>query len=730
MKRPITSLVLVATALVAAPLTLAEEEIINMTSMVGGPQQVSPGRSPHHMNSTQVYFAKRIAYHTADDPVILNIYDRGGDAYPPGNPGKWIDWTKTGQHNVQATSLPSFFFSDVPELMFQSIPYLFSGMEHVRRYPASGVAVQIDSLIEERYGVKLLANFMMATDMSINSRDRFYTMLEDFKGSRINDFLSYWKDMWVNYMPAEFIDCGNSCARRGGLLGDAWKERGDSGPADVNMGLLQNNYSQELFLEYKYNNYAPYMYAIFYTFVMSQDVWDELSAYQQAGITKAAKEAEFAAFTFAANGLREHYRMQQERGVNMRIQTHAEREVWKEEFRPKVEAIYRDDVGPAADQILADIAALDDQPDQHIRPDDATEESRDVENVVLNMASLIEDLGELDEFSHHMSYTHSRLQVLISEYTNNEVVLKNMPEKDIEDVGLFAPFLYVNGASKGAVDVVDVPSFFYRPAPFPPFNIENGSYLVDVQSQPFVFENVEHFRRFLGSEAEATITADIESEFPGVKVLGYFTIGSDVSINSNVGSARLPTDLCGRRVTPGMNRGALYVDACEAAGLEPITDLSGKYGTDDAFAGAHHEFRNEVNVGMFQNGYGQSLYKWGDLTYIPNYYSIFYTLAINEDRWDSLTLSQQQGIQKAVDEAEMSAFAYQIHGLLQNQGHMQAKGVKVRYQTKAERAVWKEFLAPALEAWMADAPDPAKAKLLIDAIAALAEETDQNPALP
>jgi TRAP-type C4-dicarboxylate transport system substrate-binding protein len=721
----VTFLALAVIVLGTSLSSFSEEVTVNMASMVGGPQQVSPGRPPHHMNSTQVYFAKRIAFHTADDPVILNIYDRGGNAYPPGNPGNWIDWAKTGQYNVQATSLPSFFFREVPELMFQSIPYLFSGMEHVRRYPGSDVAAQINSLIEQRYDVKLLGNFMMATDMSINSRDRFYTRLEDFRGSRINDFLSYWKDMWVNYMPAEFVDCGNSCARRGGLLGDAWKERGEEGPADVNMGLLQNNYSQELFLEYKYNNYAPYMYAIFYTFVMSEDVWNDLTAYQQKGITKAAKEAEFAAFTFAASGLREHYLLQQERGVNMRIQTHAERQAWKAELRPKVEAIYKGHVGPAADQILADIGALDDRPDQHMQSGDLAEDA-----VVMNLASLIEELGELDEFSHHMSYTHSRLQTLISKYANGEVTLLNMPEEEIEAAGLFAPFLYVSGASKGKVDAVDVPSFFYRAAPFPPFNISNGSYLVDVQSQPFVFENVEHFRRFLNSEAEAIITADIEVEFPGVKVLGYFTIGSDVAINSNVGPVRLPTDLCGHRVTPGMNRGALYMAACKAAGLEPITDLSGEFGTDEAFAGAHHEYKNEINVGMFQNGYGQALHRWPDETYISNYYSIFYTFAVNRDRWNNLTPSQQASFQRAVDETEMSAFAYQIHGLLQNQGHMQAKGVKVHYQTKAERAAWKEFLAPVLESWVANAPDPAKARTLLESIAALAHETDENPALP
>ena len=66
----------------------------------------------------------------------------------------------------------------------------------------------------------------------------------------------------------------------------------------------------------------------------------------------------------------------------MRIQTLTEREVWKAELRPKVEAIYRGHVGAGADAILADIAALD---DQFGPPDTAP--------VVLNMASLINQPG-------------------------------------------------------------------------------------------------------------------------------------------------------------------------------------------------------------------------------------------------------------------------------------------------------------------------------------------------
>ena len=84
----------------------------------------------------------------------------------------------------------------------------------------------------------------------------------------------------------------------------------------------------------------------------------------------------------------------------------------------------------------------------------------------------------------------------------------------------------------------------------------------------------------------------------------------------------------------------------------------------------------------------------------------------------------------AEPEVEKSAFAYQIDGLLVKQGLMQEQGVNVHFQTKTEKATWKAFLAPSVEAWVNDAPDSGQAKALLAAIARLRQETDQNPALP
>lgn len=738
-------------AVAAASSAFSQEVSIKMTTLLSAPK---PGHSPHHMISIQDYLAKRIHFHTNGE-VALSVLEGERARIPVRGTSQgdfnfipaWLGGELAASNNVvNAASLPPFLY-ETPELMVTAIPYLFSGMEHTRRYPGSKAAERVAEAFARDYpGARLVGNFLIAIDMSVNTRGKFFTELDDFEGVIIQDFDPYWKDMWVNHMPAEFADCGFSCASEGNLLGDGWRTKTNegrvgnrlppgiprlhtnvehdriTGPVDVNMGLFPNNFVQRLYSEYDHNNYVPYMFAIFYNFVVNADVLDSMTPFQREGFETAIRETEFASMTFTAAALREHYALQQERGVNLRIQTPSERETWKAELRPKVEAIYRGHVGEGAEAILADIAGLDDVFDGA---------AADGTPIVLNMASLINQTGPPSLESHHMSFTHARLKEQIYEYSGGEVALHEMTEGEQETLGWFAPFFIVDGVRKGDVEAANMPSFFFKPAPFPPFNIERGGYFIEVQSQAYVFDDIEHFRRFLDSEVEATITAEIEGAFPGVRVLGYFSIGSDVAINSNVGPIRRPTDVCGHRMTPGFDSWRRLFDAaCIEAGLSPVVDLSDAIDTDGAFQGAHLRENNEINIGMLQNGYGQSLGQWSDLTYIPNLYNIFYTFIINEEVWTGLTERQRRGIERAIEEAEKSALAYQIDGLLVKQGLMQEQGVQVHYQSREKRAEWKGFFAPSIEAWIDEAPSPGGARELLAAIARLAQETDQHPALP
>ena len=53
---------------------------------------------------------------------------------------------------IEATNVPGFFLTKVPELGVQTIPYLFEGLEHARRFPRSQAADYLAAKIENAYG--------------------------------------------------------------------------------------------------------------------------------------------------------------------------------------------------------------------------------------------------------------------------------------------------------------------------------------------------------------------------------------------------------------------------------------------------------------------------------------------------------------------------------------------------------------------------------------------------
>jgi len=88
---------------------------------------------------------------------------------------------------IQATSVPSLFMPKVPEMNIQSIPFLFSGDEHVRRFINSEADKWMAKKVEKAYGVKVLGSFHHSNAVSINGTTPIIDP-EDFAGKIHNDF--------------------------------------------------------------------------------------------------------------------------------------------------------------------------------------------------------------------------------------------------------------------------------------------------------------------------------------------------------------------------------------------------------------------------------------------------------------------------------------------------------------------------------------------------------------
>ena len=72
---------------------------------------------------------------------------------------------------------------------------------------------------------------------------------------------------------------------------------------------------------------------------MNKAVWNGLTGAQRAGIEAAMRDAENAAVAYQHDSMMWAYQLGQSRGVQMRMQTDAERQAWKAEFYPVIKEL-------------------------------------------------------------------------------------------------------------------------------------------------------------------------------------------------------------------------------------------------------------------------------------------------------------------------------------------------------------------------------------------------------
>jgi TRAP-type C4-dicarboxylate transport system substrate-binding protein len=229
---------------------------------------------------------------------------------------------------IQACAVPSFFLPMVPGYKIFEIPYLFRDKAHAARYPTSELAKILSAQIEDRYQVKVLGHFLVAYNVGITSTDKPIIDVMDFSGRYVNDGFESFEPMWVNIKPARRYDISFTEAVAGALH----KEEA----LDTSIGMLQNSYTQKQYTKFNNLTIAPSFYTFFYTFMINQDVWNELSESQQNGILRAADAMQVAAIDNESATAIYHAALNNALGVTVHHQSEEERQAWASEFSGKV----------------------------------------------------------------------------------------------------------------------------------------------------------------------------------------------------------------------------------------------------------------------------------------------------------------------------------------------------------------------------------------------------------
>jgi TRAP-type C4-dicarboxylate transport system substrate-binding protein len=293
----------------------ANPVVIRVGNILGTPE---PGEPGHHMAHTQRYFSD-LVHEKSDGEVEIRFLE--GKSLPTFQMPAMVQ-----KGDIEATNVPGFFFTRVPELGVQAIPYLFEGLEHARRFPRSKPAQTLAGKIERAYGVHVVSFMKIASTASVNSMEPFRTP-EDFKGKKVSNLWKLYRPMFEGYPPAHMREVGYSESVEGALV---------TGEFNVAMGQLQNTYFQKLYEYYPHQTAVPWFYNIYYTFIVNQKFWDSLTTKQQQAIDAAARETESAAITFAEDAAQRHFQLLEQAGMQMHRQTNAERDAWKTAFQQPV----------------------------------------------------------------------------------------------------------------------------------------------------------------------------------------------------------------------------------------------------------------------------------------------------------------------------------------------------------------------------------------------------------
>ena len=318
--RNFSAIILFCAAAIFGTPCIATPIIIKSGNVIETP---APGDMPHHILQTQHDFAKLVAIETNGE-IELRILEGKREDIPVFNmPGMASEGSK-----IQACAVPSFFLPKVSGPKIFEIPYLFRDKSHAEKYPSSELAAIFSAQIEEKYNVKVLAHFLVAYNVSITSTNKPILTPWDFAGRYVNDDFESFEPMWVNVKPAKRYSIGYTDAAAGALHAET--------QLDTAIGMLQNNYVQKQYTKFRYATIAPAFYTFFYSFIVNRDVWDGLTKTQQAGMLRAARSAQKLAFVNEEATAAHHIALNEALGVNVHIQTAAERDAWKREFSDKV----------------------------------------------------------------------------------------------------------------------------------------------------------------------------------------------------------------------------------------------------------------------------------------------------------------------------------------------------------------------------------------------------------
>jgi C4-dicarboxylate-binding protein DctP len=229
----------------------------------------------------------------------------------------------------------------IPEMTVTSIPYLFTDLERIKKFPSSPAAQLLDAKLLAK-GVKNIGWFYVTRQSIFTSGKKPLIALDDFKGLKIRGLNQVADAGLAAVGAAPTPISGNEVynALQSGLI--------DAGLTDVSAAVSRKFYEVQ-----KFGTVTPYFSVYFHLFV-SPAWFNKLPVGQQQAVLDAARKTEAQMIPLTEATAEPAPAQLREKGMTIHIQTPEEQKTWAAAMqKPVIDAFVKS--APEDGQKLIDL---------------------------------------------------------------------------------------------------------------------------------------------------------------------------------------------------------------------------------------------------------------------------------------------------------------------------------------------------------------------------------------
>lgn len=203
----------------------------------------------------------------------------------------------------------------IPEMSVTVIPYFFTDLEKLKKFPGSPAAQILEARMEAK-GVKNIAWFYTTRQSIFTSAKKPLKAPDDFKGIKIRG---------LNKLADAALEAVG--AAPSALPGDEVYNGLQTGIIDAGLTDVSAAYSRKYYEVQKYGTVAPYFTVYFHLFV-NPAWWNKLEPKHRDAIAAAAKKAEHDSIAITEQTAEDAVVELRKKGMEIHVQTPEESKAW------------------------------------------------------------------------------------------------------------------------------------------------------------------------------------------------------------------------------------------------------------------------------------------------------------------------------------------------------------------------------------------------------------------